>query len=136
MLFDQDIKAALAAARTIAVVGAKDTPGHPVDRVGRYLMEAGYRVFPVHPVRKTVWGLAAYPSLAAVPEPIDIVDVFRAAHYCPDHARECLGLDPRPVVFWMQSGITSPEATALLAGSAIRVVQDRCLMVEHNRLFL
>ncbi|MGE4298647.1 MAG: CoA-binding protein [Desulfovibrionaceae bacterium] len=134
MFFDTDVKAVLAAAKVIAVVGAKDTPGHPVDRVGRYLIDAGYTVHPVHPVRKTVWGLAAFPNLAAVPGPIDIVDLFRAAHYCPDHARECLALDPRPGMFWMQSGITSEEAAVLLAGSGIRVVQDRCLMIEHNRL--
>jgi hypothetical protein len=133
-MLDDELRELLARAETIAVVGAKDKPGQPVDRVGRYLMEAGYRVIPVHPVRKTVWGLQAYPTVHDVPEPIHIVDVFRAPQYCPDHARECAALDPAPLLFWLQSGIHSEEAAQILEPTPVRVVMNACLMVEHKRL--
>lgn len=132
---DQDtIRALLQKARTIAVIGAKDAPGQPVDGVGRYLMKAGYTVIPVHPVRKNVWGLTTYPSIKDVPGPVDIVDLFRAAGYCPDHAREVLALAHKPMAFWMQLGITSPEATELMEEAGISVIQDKCLKVEHFHL--
>lgn len=135
MLFDDSLRAHLAATRTIAVIGAKDKPGQPVDAVGRYLIEAGYEVLPVHPVRKCVWGLETYPSLADITVAIDLVDVFRAPEHCPGHAAEVLALPHKPRLFWMQLGIRSPEAGRLLAGQGIAVVEDLCLMVEHRRLF-
>jgi len=119
---------------TIAVVGAKDVPGQPVDTVGRFLIAAGFTVLPVHPVRKTVWGLTAYRTLADIPIAIDLVDLFRAPEYCAEHARECLRLLALPHIFWMQLGIVSPEAKAVLAMSGVRVVEDACLMVEYNKL--
>ena len=125
----------LAKVKTIAVLGAKDVPGRPADRVGRYLIAVGFRVFPVHPVRQDVWGLPTYTTLERIPEPVDLVDVFRAAQYCPDHARECLALASLPAMFWMQSGIVSVEARRLLETAGVFVVEDRCLMIEHQRLF-
>jgi len=129
-----ELAALLAEVKTIAVVGAKDKPGQPVDRVGRYLIEAGFRVIPVHPKRTEVWGLKAYPTLGDIPEPVDLVDLFRAAEACPAHAGEFLRLAPLPRCFWMQSGIVSAEARAILAGRPVLVVEDRCLMVEHKNL--
>lgn len=131
---DQELAALLRQVKTIAVVGAVDKPGRPVDGVGRYLVSAGFDVIPVHPKRTDVWGLPTYPSLADVPRPIDLVDLFRAPQWIPGHAEEFLRLSPLPKCFWMQSGITSPEARALLDGSGALVVEDRCLMVEHRRL--
>ena len=119
---------------SIAIVGAKDKAGQPVDRVGRYLLDKGYTIFPVHPVRKTVWGLTAYPDLASLPQPVDIIDLFRAPQYCPAHAQEVLALPWKPLCFWMQEGIRSAEARALLEPEQILVVEDLCLMVEHARL--
>lgn len=134
MLFDDELKALLQKVKTIAVIGAKDKPGQPVDMVGRYLIEAGFTVCPVHPVRKGVWGLETYPSLLDVPVPVDLVDVFRAPQFCAAHAREALELGRAPLGFWMQSGIASEEATDILGGAGVMVVQDACLMVEHRRL--
>ena len=131
----ENLRRLLTETRVIAVVGAKDAPGQAVDRVGRYLIKAGYDVIPVHPVRKNVWGLTTYASLADIPRPVDLVDVFRAPQYCPDHAREALAMSPRPKVFWMQLGIRSEEAVALLAEQGVIVVEDACLMVEHARVF-
>lgn len=131
---DGALRELLRRCRTVAIVGAKDRPGSPVDGVGRYLLAAGFTVHPVHPVRKTVWGLDAFPTLADVPGPIDIVDLFRAPEHCAGHAREVAALATLPGIFWMQSGIDSPEARAVLTGLPITVVADRCLMVEHRRL--
>jgi predicted CoA-binding protein len=131
---DTELAALMRQVKTIAIVGAKDKPGQPVDGVGRYLINAGFTIYPVHPKRPTVWGLPAYPTLADVPGPIDLVDLFRAAEACPDHAREALALSPRPRAFWMQSGIVSAEARELLKGSGVFVVEDRCLMVDHAQL--
>lgn len=134
MLFDDTLRLLLQKARTIAIVGAKDKAGQPVDRVGRYLIEVGYKVIPVHPVRRQVWGLEAYASLADIPEPIDIVNLFRAPQYCEGHARETLALSSKPMLFWMQEGIGSAEAGALLMPAKIAVVEDACIMIDHRRL--
>ena len=131
---DTSMRILLRSVQNIAILGAKDTPGQPVDRVGRYLLEQGYAVWPVHPVRRTVWGLTAFPDLAALPGPMDLIDVFRASQYCPEHAREVLALPWRPKVFWMQTGIASPEARKLLETADVTVVEKACLMVEHARL--
>lgn len=134
MLDDRLMRAVLGESRSIAIIGAKDKPGQAVDRVGRYLLEQGYRVVPVHPVRKTVWGLPAFATIAELPEPVDIINLFRAPEYCPGHAQEVLALGWKPKVFWMQLGIRSPEARQALAETGITVVEDSCIMVEHARL--
>ena len=134
MLDDRLMRAMFGESCSIAIIGAKDKPGQAVDRVGRYLLEQGYRIIPVHPVRKTVWGLPAVPCIAELPEPVDIINLFRAPEYCPDHAREVLALPWRPSLFWMQLGIRSPEARTLLNSTDITVVEDACIMVEHARL--
>jgi len=131
---DTELAALLREVKTIAVVGANDKPGRPVDMVGRYLMDSGFTVIPVHPKRMTVWGLTAYQRLEDIPGPVDVVDLFRVADACPEHARETLRMAGKPRCFWMQSGIVSAEATEILRGNGILVVQDRCLKVEHQRL--
>lgn len=134
MLFDDELKALLEKVKTIAILGAKDKPGQAVNTVGLYLLEAGYDVIPIHPARTGVWGLPTFKTLADVPRPVDLVDVFRAPQYCLDHAREAAVLTPRPLCFWMQSGITSLDAAQFLHDAGITVVQDACAMVEHQRL--
>ena len=133
-MHDDDLRSILARVKNIAVIGAKDKPG-PVDRVGRYLIEAGFTVFPVHPVRKEVWGLPVSPTLADVPERIDLVDVFRAPEFCLAHAEESAALALRPLLFWMQSGIVNEQARAVALAAGIHVVEDACLMVEYRRFF-
>jgi hypothetical protein len=132
---DATLKVLLAQGKTIAIIGAKDRPGTAVDMVGRYLLTAGFRVIPVHPARSTVWGLPVCKTMADIDAPIDIVNLFRTAACCPAHAREVLALPHRPACFWMQSGIASPEARTLLTPCGVTVVEDRCIMVEHQRLW-
>jgi hypothetical protein len=131
---DQDLRDALAGCKSVAVAGAKDKPGSPVDRVGRYLIEHGFTVYPVHPVRKNVWGLPTYEKLTDIEHTIDIVNLFRASDAIPAHARETLDLPSIPRIFWMQLGIFSFEARSILSKTPIMVVEDLCLMVEHRRL--
>lgn len=122
----------LAKVKSIAIVGAVDKPGRPVDRIGRYLIEAGFTVIPVHPKRMNIWGLETYASLTDIPVPVDLVNLFRRAEFCPEHARETLQMNPLPMGFWMQSGIICPEAREILQAAPITIVEDRCVMVEHQ----
>jgi len=131
---DEQRRSLLRSAKTIALVGAKDTPGQPVDVVGRYLIRAGYTLWPVHPLRQSVWGLPCFASLGALPGKADIINLFRSASACPAHAGELLALAWKPRVFWMQLGIRSPEVGKLLAPQGISVLEDLCIMVEHRRL--
>ncbi len=131
---DAALRDLLAGVKNIAVIGAKDKPG-PVDRVGRWLIGAGYTVFPVHPVRKDVWGLPTYATLTDVPGPVDLVDVFRVPEHCPAHAQEAAALPARPRIFWLQLGIVSPEARKIAETAGMQVVEDACLMVDLQRLF-
>lgn len=120
---------------SIAIVGAKDVPGQPVDRVGRYLIREGFEVLPIHPKRTSVWGLVAYKSLLALPKAVDMVMLFRAGNLCPVHAGEVLRVAVRPACFWMQEGICSEESRAVLEPAGVIVVEDACVMVEHASLF-
>jgi len=130
---DKELAALLRKVKTIAIIGAVDKPNRPVDNVGREMMNMGFDIIPVHPARKDVWGLTTYTSVTEVPSRVDIVDLFRNAQFCPDHAREVLKMDPLPKIFWMQSGIASPEAREILAETDITIVEDRCLKVELQR---
>lgn len=131
---DKELATLLEEVKTIAIIGASDKEGRPVDGVGRALMERGFTIFPVHPKRTNVWGLETYKSIKDIPVPIDCVDLFRAAKWCPEHAREVASLETIPKIFWMQSGIQSPEAHSLLQHLDIAVFEDRCLMVEVSLL--
>ncbi|WP_243546062.1 CoA-binding protein [Pseudodesulfovibrio tunisiensis] len=130
----KELAALLGQVKTIAVIGAVDKPNRPVDRVGREMIEMGFNVIPVHPVRENVWGLKAYKCVTDIPEPVDVVDLFRNAQFCPDHAREVLRMNPLPRLFWMQENIYSPEAREILKKSGIIVIEDRCLKVELQQL--
>lgn len=118
--------------QNIAIVGAKDQPGQPVHQVGQYLIQAEFTVFPVHPQRQNVWDLPTYQSLLDIPERIDLVDLFRSSEFCVQHAREVLQLDRLPLAFWMQQGVSSPEARDLLQPYGIQVIEDSCIKLIHQ----
>lgn len=121
--------------KTIAVVGIKAGEQDDAFRVPRYLQQQGYRILPVSPKLAQVLGERCVRSLAELAEPPDLVDLFRASPQIPAHADEILALPRRALCVWMQLGIRHPEASARLAAAGITVVEDRCLMVEHARLF-
>ena len=124
--------AAMLGAKTIAVVGLSDDPGKPSHYVSGYMQSRGARVLPVNPIlaEQMVLGETAYASLAELPVKVDLVNVFRLAKFVPGIVDEMLelGLDQ----LWVQQGIRHAEAAATAEAGGIRVVMDRCLMVEHR----
>ncbi|MEW5898028.1 MAG: CoA-binding protein [Bacillota bacterium] len=129
---DQEIKDLLTRSKTIAVVGLSDKPERDSYRVAQYMQEKGYRIIPVNPRVKEVLGEKAYPDLAAVPGPVDIVNVFRRSEEAPGVVKEALALKPAAV--WLQLGVISEEAAALARDQGVPLVMDRCIKIEHGRL--
>jgi predicted CoA-binding protein len=129
---DDELRAILAAARTIAVVGASSKPDRPSHGIMKTLIAAGFRVIPVTPREQTVLGRPAYASLGDVPEPIDIVDVFRRAEDTPEVADEAVKIGAK--VFWLQLGIVSDEAAARATAGGLKVVMDTCIGQTVHRL--
>lgn len=136
MIFDKEMEKILKTSKSIAIIGAKDKTGSPVAHVGQYLINQGYEILPVHPVRKNAWGIPCFPSILDLPKTPDIFCLFRVASACVLHAKEILELKTMPKVFWMQTGIFSQEAGILMQENNIRVVEDLCMEVEHKRLIL
>ena len=129
---DEDIRHLLSAATTIAVVGASSNPERPSNGIMRQLKRAGYRVIPVNPNEAEVLGERAYPTLADVPEPIDIVDVFRRAEFTPAIADDAVSV--RAKALWLQSGVTNEDAAARAAAGGLTVVMDACIGVMYSML--
>ena len=129
------ITAILDRVRRIAVLGIKtEETGAPAYYVPEYTQRAGYEVIPVpvyHPEVTEILGAPVYRTLAAVPPPVDMVNVFRRAGDIPPHVDDILAA--RPSVVWMQSGIRNAAVAERLAKEGIDVVQDRCLLVELQR---
>jgi len=134
MQTDDELRAFLARARCIAVLGAHVDAEKPAHYVPDYLHRTGYRILPANPVyaSRTLWGEPVRASLAEISEPVDILDVFRRSAQVADHTDEILAL--RPGLVWLQSGIRNDTVARTLEDAGIPVVQDRCLMVEHRRL--
>jgi uncharacterized protein len=131
---DEDLRDLLLDTKVIAVVGLSANPDRPSNQVAFYLHHQGYRLFGVNPrcPQSEVFGVPMLPSLDQVPEPIDIVDVFRRPEHTPDVAREAVAAGARAL--WLQLGIASSEARAIATGAGLTYVEDRCLKVEHARL--
>jgi len=125
------IREILFSARTIAVVGLSSNPLRPSNYVGFYLQRHGYRVIPVNPNERAALGEVAYASLADVPEPIDVVDVFRASQFVPDIAQQAVDVGAKAL--WMQFGVVSIAGAEIAAAAGLKVVVDRCMKVEHAR---
>jgi uncharacterized protein len=126
------IKDLVRATRTIAVVGLSPRKHRDSLRVARYLQRQGYRIIPVNPNADEVLGEKSYPSLQEVPEQIDLVDVFRRPEFVADVARDAVEIGAKAI--WMQIGVVNEEAARIASEAGLKVVMDRCLMVEHWRL--
>jgi predicted CoA-binding protein len=120
-------------ARVLAVIGLSDDPGKPSYAVSAYMQQHGYKIYPVNPAIESVLGEKSYRSLAELPVKPDVVNVFRRASYLPTVVEEMLSLGLKSL--WAQMGIWNPEAAASAEAGGIRVVMDRCILVEHRRLF-
>ena len=116
----------------MAVVGCSRDQEKDAHRVPKYLKEHGYKIIPVNPSAEEILGEKVYKTLSEIKEPIDIVDVFRPSEECLDVAKEAVKINPK--VIWMQLGIKNEEAAKLAEKNGIKVIMDRCIMIEHKRL--
>ncbi|HTS33945.1 MAG TPA: CoA-binding protein [Thermoplasmata archaeon] len=131
---DEELRAILSSARTIAVVGLSDKPDRDSHTVAEYLQSEGYRIVPVNPSLTEVLGERSYPSLTAIPPEVhvDIVDIFRRSDQVPPVVDEALARG-RPVI-WMQLGVEHAEAAARARAAGATVLENRCIRVDHQRL--
>jgi predicted CoA-binding protein len=133
---DSLIRGILNTVKTIAMVGISPKENRPSYFAFKYLMERGYRMIPVNPGQagKEILGQKVYAKLADIPEPIDMIDIFRASQHAPSVVEEALALTPRPQVIWMQLGVRNDEAAAKAEAAGVKVVMNRCPKIEYGRL--
>jgi uncharacterized protein len=133
---DDLIRTLLEDVKTIAVVGASPNPARPVYGVMQYLMRAGYRVIPVNPGQggKEILGQRVYERLADIPEPIDLIDVFRRQDALAGVVDESLALSPKPKAIWMQLDLRDDAAAAKAVAEGLTVIMDRCIKIDHAAL--
>ncbi|MEH0834431.1 CoA-binding protein [Pectobacterium cacticida] len=133
---DRDIEFVLKTVKSIALVGASEKPSRPSHRVMAYLLEQGYHVIPVSPVLagQTLLGQKVYASLADIPEPVDMVDVFRQPEAAYDIAKDAIAIGAK--VLWLQIGVINAPAATLARDAGLTVVMDRCPKIEIPRLGL
>jgi predicted CoA-binding protein len=120
---------------TIAMVGLSADPMRPSHFAAIYMQSAGYDIIPVNPryAGETILGQTVYASLAEIPRPVDIVDVFRRAEEVPALAQSAIAIGAK--VLWMQLGVVNEEAARLAREAGLEVVMDRCVKIEHARFF-
>ncbi len=118
-------------AKTIAIVGLSDNELRASNFVGYYLKRHGYQVIPVNPRKTEILGQKCYPSLLDVPEPVDIVDVFRAPDALPGIARDAVAIHAGAL--WCQFGVINADGAQIAEEGGLTVIMDRCLKVEHAR---
>ena len=133
---DTYIRGILNTVKTIAMVGISPKDNRPSYFAFKYLQERGYRMIPVNPGQagKEILGQKVYAKLADIPEPIDMVDIFRASQFALPVVEEALALKVRPSVIWMQLGIRNDAAAALAEAAGVKVVMNRCPKIEYGRL--
>ena len=119
-------------AQVIAVVGHSDDPTRASYRIAQYMQRMGYIIYPVNPTVDSIDGQRSYPSLADVPEPVDIVNVFRRSEYLQGIVGQAIAISA-PVV-WAQLGIVDPVAARVGDEAGVTVIMNRCIKVEHARL--
>lgn len=131
---DAELREILTRYRRVAVVGISDDPGRPSHSVAAYLQEQGYDIYPVNPMLrgKTVLGCEVYGSLAELPEPPEIVDVFRRSQFVSEVADAAIAAGAK--VLWTQLGVRDDVAAERASATGLQVVQNRCTAIEHERL--
>jgi hypothetical protein len=129
---DDELRALLVSATTVAVVGASSNPERPSHGIMKRLLDAGYHVIPVNPKETTVLGQPAVASLADIEERVDIVDVFRRSEDTPAIADEAIALGARAL--WLQQGVSNEDAAARAKAAGVTVVMDKCIGATHRAL--
>lgn len=127
-----DIQALLQRVKTIAVIGLSPKPGRPSHAVAQAMQRFGYRIVPVRPAVDAVLGEKAYASLAEIPFPVDLVDVFRAPEHLPGVVEACLAI--KAPALWIQEGIVHDEAAERARAAGLTVVMDRCIYKDYVAL--
>jgi predicted CoA-binding protein len=135
---DERIRAILMSSPTIAVLGVHREPEKAAYYVPEYLHDEGYKIYGVNPglVGETLFGEPVSATLAELPHPIDLVDVFRRSEAVGEHVEDILAMKPRPKVVWLQLGIKNEDAAHILESAGITVIQNRCTLADHQRLGL
>lgn len=133
---DATIRGILNTVKTIAVVGVSPKINRPSYFVFKYLLERGYHMIPVNPGQAggELVGQKIYATLSDIPEPVDMVDIFRNSEAALGVVKEALALSPKPRVIWMQLGVRNDEAAALAEAAGLKVVMNRCPKIEYGRL--
>src|SRR3989440_12363050 len=133
---DAYIRGILNTVKSIAMIGISPKDSRPSYFAVKYLPERGYNMIPVNPGQagKQILGRKVYARVGDIPEPIDMIDVFRASQYATPIVEEALKLQPRPQVIWMQLGVRNDEAAAKAEAAGIKVVMNRCPKIEYGRL--
>ncbi len=119
--------------RTLAIVGLSANWYRPSFFAAKYMQEHGYRIIPVNPAYEEVLGEKCYPSLKEIPEQIDMVDCFRKSEDIEPIAKQAIEIGAK--VLWMQLGVMNEKAARMARDAGLEVVQDRCVKIEHGRLF-
>jgi predicted CoA-binding protein len=117
---------------TVALVGASSDEERPSYRVFSYLKEQGYRVIPVNPLFSQVLGETSYPDLVAIPEKVDVVDIFRRAEDVPPVVDQAISIGAK--VVWMQQGVVNEAAASRAREAGLQVVMDKCMRKEHLKM--
>jgi hypothetical protein len=120
--------------KTLAVVGLSSKPARPSHGVSAYMKAHGYRIIPVNPNETEVLGESAYPSLEAVPEPVELVVIFRRPEFVRDVVESAIRKGAK--VIWMQEGVFDDEAALRAQEAGLTVIQDRCILKEHAKRFV
>jgi predicted CoA-binding protein len=133
---DSYIRGILNTVKTIAMVGISPKDNRPSYFAFKYLLERGYHMIPVNPGQagKEILGQKVYAKLSDIPEPVDMVDIFRASQFAVPVVEEALTLRPKPAVIWMQLGVRNDAAAALAEAAGVKVVMNRCPKIEYGRL--
>jgi hypothetical protein len=118
--------------KTIAVVGLSSDPMKPSYEVSAYMQRQGYRIIPVNPREAEVLGEKAYPDLESIPEPVELVNVFRRPAQTPEVVKSAIAIGAKAI--WLQLGIANEEAQSLATAAGIPYVEDRCVLIEHRRI--
>ena len=129
---EEDIRYALEQTKTWAVVGCSPDPGRDSHRIAALLRGRGFRVIPVNPAATEILGERCFPSLAAIGEPVDVVDVFRRSSEAGVHVDEAIEIGAKAV--WLQLGVIDHDAADRARAAGLRVVMDRCPAIELPRL--
>ena len=129
-----DIEKLLKEITSIAIVGLSPKEDRPSNMVARYLMDAGYTIYPVNPGQKEILGKICYPDLLSIPNKVDVVNIFRKPEDVPPIVDDAVAIGAQAV--WMQQGISSDSGADAARSNGLFVVMDRCIKIDHSALSL